>query len=205
MDKYTKHEEEKQQKGRNGESLSKRMERRLSISKNDDEDDEVQFVATSSGSPPWPSPDLLVRVVTKKYKDGRYYKEKMTVVDAPRRSQIELRDDRGRVHSKYFAGLIWVDLFLALDERDLETVIPRGVGGQVRILKGPQRNRYGIVVDKDDKRYRLKVRVIGSSDVVNVDFDDACEYRGNLEDMDFDWSHYTYVFCYCTLFACVDE
>lgn len=73
-----------------------------------------------------------------------------------------------------------------MDERDLETVIPRGVGGQVRILKGPQRNRYGIVVDKDDKRYRLKVRVIGSSDVVNVDFDDACEYRGNLEDMDFD-------------------
>lgn len=68
------------------------------------EDDEIQIVKDTS--PPWAVSDLLVRVISKKYKDGRYYKEKMLVVDAPSRSHIELRDDKRRIHSKFFIYLM---------------------------------------------------------------------------------------------------
>jgi hypothetical protein len=54
------------------------------------------------------------------------------------------------------------------------------------ILKGREKGRVGVVVDRDDKQYLLKVRVLGLKDLVRVDFDDACEYRGNVEEMDYD-------------------
>ena len=83
--------------------LSTKLESRLSINDPKDDDD-IQIIESSSSrssSVPWAVPDLLVRLIDKKYKDGRYYKEKMLVVDAPSSSHIELKDDRKRIHSKF--------------------------------------------------------------------------------------------------------
>lgn len=87
MDKYKKSSEEKK--------LSTKLERRLSIA---EDDNEIQVIKDTQ--PPWPVSDLLVRIVDKKFKDGRYYKDKMLVVDAPSKSHVELKDGRGRIHSK---------------------------------------------------------------------------------------------------------
>lgn len=87
MDKYKKSSEEKK--------LSTKLERRLSIA---EDDNEIQVIKDTQ--PPWPVSDLLVRIVDKRFKDGRYYKDKMLVVDAPSKSHVELKDDRGRIHSK---------------------------------------------------------------------------------------------------------
>jgi G patch domain/KOW motif-containing protein len=67
---------------------------------NQESDDEIQFL-DSKPAPAWAAPDLIVRVISKSYKDGRYYKQKMLVVDVAGRDHIELKDDRGRIHSKF--------------------------------------------------------------------------------------------------------
>ncbi|KAI6171715.1 G-patch domain-containing protein [Aphelenchoides besseyi] len=118
----------------------------------------------------WVAPELMVRVISKDYKEGRYYKSKMLVVDAADRDHCELRDDRGRLHT--------------LKQKYLETVIPK-IDGRVMIVRGKQRGQVGVVEDRDDRRYQLGVRVIGRHDLIMSDFDDVCEFHGNLDDMDY--------------------
>ncbi|KAI6195685.1 hypothetical protein M3Y94_01016900 [Aphelenchoides besseyi] len=125
---------------------------------------------SNSRSTLWVAPELMVRVISKDYKDGRYYKSKMLVVDAADRDHCELRDDRERLHT--------------LKQKNLETVIPK-IGGLVMIVRGKQRGQVGVVEDRDDRRYQLGVRVMGRHDLIMSDFDDVCEFHGNLEDMDY--------------------
>jgi hypothetical protein len=52
------------------------------------------------------------------------------------------------------------------------------------LLAGRNHGRVGTVEDRDDKRYRLGIRVLGMDDLISADFDDVCEFHGNLEDME---------------------
>lgn len=42
--------------------------------------------------------DLLVRFIDENYKKGRYFKEKMRVVDVASRKDISLEDSQGKMH-----------------------------------------------------------------------------------------------------------
>lgn len=54
------------------------------------------------------------------------------------------------------------------------------------ILRGPNKGRVGTIVDQNKEEERLKIKVLGMKDLVRVDnFDDVCEYRGNMEEMDY--------------------
>lgn len=98
VDKYKKDAERREAKEEA--KLPKQIQQKLSISC-DEDDDEIQVIGKKS-SPPWPVPDLVVRVISKTYKDKRYYKEKMVVVDASAKNCIDLRDDRGKMHSEFY-------------------------------------------------------------------------------------------------------
>jgi ribosomal protein S4E len=74
--------------------------------------------------------------------------------------------------------------FLELKEKWIETVIPKGKGGKVMVLAGKYRGSVGRIVDRDDKKYKVWVALHESDDVVKVDFDDACEYVGYVQDLD---------------------
>lgn len=54
------------------------------------------------------------------------------------------------------------------------------------IVRGRNKHRVGHIVNRNDKSYSLDVRLTGVKDVITVDFEDACDYRGNVEDMDYD-------------------
>lgn len=76
--------------------------------------------------------------------------------------------------------------FSAVDQSEIETVIPRGIGGKVMILAGGNKRQIGHIIGRNDKRYSLEIQLIGVKEVVTVDFDHACEYQGNVEDMDYE-------------------
>ena len=93
----------------------------------------------------WLHRNILVRVVSKKLADGKYFKRK-AIVD--------------RVIDKYTAEVEVLDSdpdtrdggdILRLDQDDLETVIPKE-GKRVRILNGPERGQKATVLALDKKR-----------------------------------------------------
>uniref|UniRef100_A0A914Y8F8 KOW domain-containing protein n=1 Tax=Panagrolaimus superbus TaxID=310955 RepID=A0A914Y8F8_9BILA len=120
----------------------------------------------SPSSKPWASENLRVRVINKEYKRGEYYKSKMVVIEASDRNNCLLRDED------------------ELKEKWIETVIPKGKGGKVMVLAGKYRGSVGRIIDRDDKRYKVWVALHELDDVVKVDFDDACEYVGYVQDLD---------------------
>uniref|UniRef100_A0AC34G6G2 G-patch domain-containing protein n=1 Tax=Panagrolaimus sp. ES5 TaxID=591445 RepID=A0AC34G6G2_9BILA len=124
----------------------------------------------SPSSRPWASENLRVRVINKEYKRGDYYKSKMVVIEASDRNNCLLRDEDGRKHE--------------LKEKWIETVIPKGKGGKVMVLAGKYRGSVGRIVDRDDRKYKVWVALHESDDIVKVDFDDACEYVGYVQDLD---------------------
>jgi len=39
------------------------------------------------------------------------------------------------------------------------------------------------VLERDTKRYKATVEVVTTNEVVTVDYDDLCEYTGDVEDL----------------------
>ncbi|KAK0415594.1 hypothetical protein QR680_012019 [Steinernema hermaphroditum] len=123
--------------------------------------------SSSSSSPTteWVQRSLRVRFIDKKYEDRRYYKTKMVVLDAPDSRHCTLEDEDGRKH--YDIRESW-----------LETIIPRKEGSKVMIVGGKRRGKLAVLEERDVDRERIKVRVLGTDEVVKLSFDDACEYVG---------------------------
>ncbi|CAD5225762.1 unnamed protein product [Bursaphelenchus xylophilus] len=136
----------------------------------EESDDDIEIIEAST-SEMWVAPSLLVRMIDKKYKKGDYYKQKMVVVDAASRDHCELRDDRGRIHT--------------LRQAQLETVIPRELGTPVMFVTGKHKGRAGRLVEKDKERERLWVSISGIDDPIKAHFDDVCEYKGQLEELEY--------------------
>jgi G patch domain/KOW motif-containing protein len=118
----------------------------------------------------WVTPNLRVRIISKRYGRGRYYNEKAVVVDVPTAYQCTVKRDGD---SK---------LLEDLEERMLETIIPRELNTQVICVAGKYRGKRGRMVDKDRKRQMVTVQVSDEDaedygEVYTVPYDDVCEYK----------------------------
>uniref|UniRef100_A0AC34Q2G9 G-patch domain-containing protein n=1 Tax=Panagrolaimus sp. JU765 TaxID=591449 RepID=A0AC34Q2G9_9BILA len=115
----------------------------------------------------WAVEDLRVRIISKSYKGGKYYKEKMVIVDANSRKYVTLSDQYKRHHE--------------VKRSHIETVIPRGIGGRVMLLTGKYKGQIGKIVERDEKSEFLRIHVSSMDFVTDVkSFDDVCEYVGYL-------------------------
>jgi DNA/RNA-binding protein KIN17 len=102
----------------------------------------------------WLYRNIMVRVISKKLADGKYFKRK-AIVD--------------KVHDKYIAEVEVLDSsadardggdILRLDQDDLETVIPKETGKKVRILNGRYRGEKATVETFDKKRYQATLKLL---------------------------------------------
>uniref|UniRef100_A0A8R1XX67 Uncharacterized protein n=1 Tax=Onchocerca volvulus TaxID=6282 RepID=A0A8R1XX67_ONCVO len=74
----------------------------------------------------WARPELKVRFIDKKFKNGKLYNEKVRILDAADRENCTVEDSSG---NKYFQ----------INEHWLETVIPKVRGKRLMIVNGPLR------------------------------------------------------------------
>ncbi|KAL7553111.1 hypothetical protein ACHAWF_016369, partial [Thalassiosira exigua] len=114
----------------------------------------------------WLYRDIVVRIVSKSLAGGEYYKRKAAV---------------DRVIDKYEAEVEVLESgpaagdggdMLRIDQDDLETVVPREVGGKVRILGGRHRGRKARVESLDKERYRARLRLGDGEGTVELDYED---------------------------------
>jgi len=117
-------------------------------------------------STPWLIPHIRVRFINEKYKKGKYFNLKGTVVDMTKRRQCICKLDSGELLED-----IWQDM--------LESVVP-GAGGQVMIVNGPYKGNLGRVLEK--KKETADVQLLSGdyeSDIHTLDLDDMAEYVGS--------------------------
>ncbi len=118
----------------------------------------------------WVRPLLRVRFIDDRYKSGKYYNTKVVVEDVAAEDSFTVRTDRGVV----------------IDEvrtKQLETVIPKNTGDVVMILAGKRRGHLAELIGRDKKASLAAVQLLPDKDeVLKIDFDDVCEYTGEVLD-----------------------
>ncbi|KJH44476.1 hypothetical protein DICVIV_09484 [Dictyocaulus viviparus] len=119
----------------------------------------------------WVRADLLVRFIDENYKKGKYFKEKMRVVDVASRKDICLEDSRGKMH--YGIRQSW-----------LETVLPRIEKSRVMIVRGKYKGCSALIEEKNKRDCTVVIRLLSSNEIITVDFDDVCQHQPKEDDDD---------------------
>ena len=122
---------------------------------------------SSSSSPPrsssWCVPSLHVRLVSRSLSPASLYRSKAVVLSVLDASHISVVLDDG---AQRLDGL---------REEQLETVVSGSRGSRVQVVRGRRRGRRGEVLSKDADRERVRVRLEGDSEAVELHLDDVCE------------------------------
>ena len=114
----------------------------------------------------WICPDILVRIVSRKLADGKYFKRKGVierVLDDKFTAEIEVLDSGPDARD---GGDI-----LLLDQDDLETVVPKE-GKAVWIVNGRARGKKAKVVSLDKERCKATLKLDDGAILERVDYDD---------------------------------
>ena len=115
-------------------------------------------------------PLLRVRYIDKHYKGGKYYNTKVVVEDVAAEDSCTVRTENGRIIDD-------------VSPKQLETLIPKNIGGVVMILSGSRKGQVAELVAKDKRSCVAAVQTLPDKDeVLKLDFDDVCEYTGEVLD-----------------------
>lgn len=115
----------------------------------------------------WLYRDIIVRIISKRFADGKYFKRKAVVdkIIDKYTAEVEVLDSGPETRD---GGDI-----LRLDQDDLETVVPKEVGKKVRILNGRYRGEKARVEVLDKKRCQATLRLSNDGRVIEgVSYDD---------------------------------
>lgn len=107
----------------------------------------------------WIQPCLIVRIISKKYYDGKYYLKKGTVMD--------LGSDT------FYMMLPNGDFLEGLRERDVETTIPP-IGGRVMIVKGEHTSHVGTIFRRDKSSPNVFVKETTTDQIIELAPDMCC-------------------------------
>uniref|UniRef100_H2YAG6 Uncharacterized protein n=1 Tax=Ciona savignyi TaxID=51511 RepID=H2YAG6_CIOSA len=121
----------------------------------------------------WLQPHLRVRMVDNKYRRGKYFREKLVVLD--------VLDIGGRCVCKSQQGTILDDV----REEMLETVVPKSVCDTYVLITSRGSKHAGQlarILEKDRSKCRAYLQLLADRDVcLDLSFDDICEYVGDVE------------------------
>jgi len=115
----------------------------------------------------WLSPGLRVRIIDRNYKGGKFYKEKVDVIDVPRPGCCSvLTFDRKRLDD--------------LTYRMVETVVPKEDNSSIIIVKGEHFGKRGIILSREKTTYQAVVQLLNEPDtIVKLSFDVICQFAGS--------------------------
>eukprot|EP01113_Clastostelium_recurvatum_P046926 TRINITY_DN8292_c0_g1_i1.p1 TRINITY_DN8292_c0_g1~~TRINITY_DN8292_c0_g1_i1.p1 ORF type:complete len:492 (+),score=107.03 TRINITY_DN8292_c0_g1_i1:67-1542(+) len=127
-------------------------------------------VPDASSRKSWLRPNIVVKIVSKTWLDGKYYNKKGRVVDVSSGGvcDVQLLDDNRLVQN--------------VRQDVLETAIPRSRGERVVVVSGPERGRHGIMVER--KSETAVLQMAHDLDLMTFKLDDIAQYAGPDEDVD---------------------
>jgi len=119
----------------------------------------------------WVRPLLRVRCIDSRVKGGKYYNVKMEVLDVVTSDSCDCRTDEGKIVENIRTDKV-------------ETLIPKKDGGRVMVVRGERKGEIGQIIGRDKVKYMATVQLYQSEDVLILDYDNVCEYLGEVPDDD---------------------
>lgn len=122
----------------------------------------------------WLRPHLRVRIIDKRFKKGKYFREKVIIEDVVELGRCSCRTSEGRILDD-------------VTESMLETVIPRTDSESyvviVRAERGSKHDgKLAKILEKDKSKSKALCQLIEDREkVVKLPFDEICEFTGNAE------------------------
>ena len=111
---------------------------------------------------PWIRSNLKVRLISKKYKKGRYYNSKVSIVDVVSPGVCLCQSDQGQ-------------LLEDVSEEMLETLIPKDISQPVMILNGEYKGQVGYIQQKNPSTCIASVLMEDLDNCFNLSYDDICQ------------------------------
>jgi len=121
----------------------------------------------SSSKQSWLFPQIVVRIISKSFSNGKYYLKKGVIDDviSPSKCAVQLLDTKQLVD---------------VEQKMLETVIPKP-GEKVMIVEGDGRGKVGKLISKDKNESGDPIAIVQLSHDLSVrsfDLDFVCHYIG---------------------------
>lgn len=111
----------------------------------------------------WLHPGIVVKILSKKLADGKYYKQKGTVL---------------AVQSQYVADIRVEGAVVRIDQSDLQSVLPK-VGNKLLVVNGRGRGCRALLTSINEEKFNCDIRieegVLAGRDVLGVDYEDVCK------------------------------
>jgi len=107
----------------------------------------------------WVLPDIKLKIINKKLKNGKFYEKKVCVSDILDQYTFNAIDEKG-------------NLVENLTEKDVETVMPK-LTEVVTVLTGEHRGKLGRLIERDRKNNKVLVQLLDSLDIIHLTQDDC--------------------------------
>ncbi|KAH9523547.1 hypothetical protein Btru_040316 [Bulinus truncatus] len=113
---------------------------------------------------PWLRNDLKVRVIDKHLKKGKYYNDKVVIIDVPSAGLCMCRADDGRVLEN-------------IHQSSLETVVPKEENAYVAVVSGIYCGEIGQILKRHKDKCIAVVQLLSDRDnLLRLNYDEICHY-----------------------------
>lgn len=107
----------------------------------------------------WVSTDIILRIVSREYKEGKYFEVKGRVTDIISATHFSFYTESGEILDD-------------LKESQVETVMPQ-IGQRVKILRGENKRQNGRLIAREKKKNKVQIQIEDTFDVVEMTQDDC--------------------------------
>ncbi|XP_028414493.1 G-patch domain and KOW motifs-containing protein-like [Dendronephthya gigantea] len=115
----------------------------------------------------WMAPLIRVRIISKSFKNGRYYQKKVVIQDVISRNSCVCKTDEGR-------------LIDDVPQTALETVIPKIEPRYILFVQGVHQGEIGEIVQTESSKQQAVVQILSDRNIVKSHYDDICEYTAEV-------------------------
>lgn len=110
----------------------------------------------------WIIEGILVRIINKDFLKGKYFLQKAEVVNISNETSFIIKTQDNKLHEE-------------LKEKDLQTVIPKSINENVKILNGKYRGQIGKMINKDKSKNKITIQTNDDCEIFNFCFDDVSQ------------------------------
>jgi len=117
----------------------------------------------------WIVPHIVVRIISKSFRQAKYYNKRVKVIDVISKGECIVQLDDGKILE-------------GVTEKMIETALPKP-GGNILVLAGPLKGQKGILLKRDQDREEATVQIYPDLNVEVIKMDDIAEYCEDIENV----------------------
>ena len=110
----------------------------------------------------WITPNIMIRVFSKKPQDGKLYDKKLEVIDILDDYTFTVIDEKGQIYDE-------------LREEDVETALPK-LQGLVKIIKGENKGKLGMLLERNKEKNEVIIQLVDTLEILICSQDDCAQY-----------------------------